>query len=37
MRATIRLAGRITAEDLTPQMEEEFTELYRAMACRHQR
>jgi anti-sigma factor RsiW len=29
MRATIELAGRITAEDLTPQMQDEFIELYR--------
>jgi anti-sigma factor RsiW len=29
MRATIRLTGRLQAEDLTPQMREEFTELYR--------
>jgi anti-sigma factor RsiW len=29
MRATIRLTGRLAAEDLTPAMREEFTELYR--------
>jgi anti-sigma factor RsiW len=29
MRATIRLTGRLQAEDLTPAMREEFTELYR--------
>ncbi len=29
MRATIRLTGRLTAEDLTPEMREEFTALYR--------
>jgi anti-sigma factor RsiW len=29
MRATIRLAGRLSAEDLTPEMQEEFAELYR--------
>jgi len=29
MRATIRLTGRLQAEDLSPQMREEFTELYR--------
>jgi len=29
MRATIRLTGRLRTEDLTPQMEEEFGELYR--------
>ncbi len=29
MRATIRLTGRLRAEDLTPAMREEFTELYR--------
>ncbi len=28
MRATIELTGRITPEDLTPQMRAEFTELY---------
>jgi anti-sigma factor RsiW len=30
MRITIRLTGRLRAEDLTPAMREEFTELYRA-------
>ncbi len=29
LRATIELTGRITPEDLTPQMRAEFTELYR--------
>jgi anti-sigma factor RsiW len=29
MRATIRLTGRLRTEDLTPQMEEDFGELYR--------
>jgi anti-sigma factor RsiW len=29
MRATIRLTGTITPEDLTPQMRVEFIELYR--------
>jgi anti-sigma factor RsiW len=29
MRAVIALAGRITPEDLTPQMRDEFTDLYR--------
>ncbi len=29
MRATIRLTGRLRAEDLTPEMQEEFTALYR--------
>jgi anti-sigma factor RsiW len=29
MRATIRLTGSLRAEDLTPSMHEEFTELYR--------
>jgi anti-sigma factor RsiW len=29
MRATIRLTGALYAEDLTPQMREEFTELFR--------
>jgi anti-sigma factor RsiW len=29
IRETIRLAGRITPEDLTPQMRTEFTDLYR--------
>ncbi len=28
MRETIRLAGRITQEDLTPQMRTDFTDLY---------
>jgi anti-sigma factor RsiW len=29
MRATIRVAGRLDVEDLTPAMREEFTALYR--------
>ena len=29
MRATIRLTGRLQAEDLTPAMREEFAALYR--------
>ena len=29
MRATIELSGRLTADDLTPQMREEFIELFR--------
>ena len=29
MRETIRLAGRIAPEDLTPQMHTDLTELYR--------
>ena len=29
MRETISLAGRLEPEDLTPQMREEFTDLYR--------
>jgi len=29
MRATIRLTGRLRAEDLSPQMREEFTDIYR--------
>jgi anti-sigma factor RsiW len=29
MRTTIRLTGRLDAEDLTPAMREEFTALYR--------
>ena len=29
MRATIRLTGRLRAEDLTPEMQEEFAALYR--------
>jgi anti-sigma factor RsiW len=30
MRVTIRLTGGLRAEDLTPGMREEFTELYRS-------
>jgi len=29
MRETIRLTGRLEPEDLTPQMQDEFVELYR--------
>jgi anti-sigma factor RsiW len=29
MRATIKLAGRVTPDDLTPQMQDEFITLYR--------
>ena len=29
MRATIDLTGRVTPEDLTPQMQDEFITLYR--------
>ena len=29
MRETIRLAGRLTPEDLTPQMSTDLTDLYR--------
>jgi len=29
MRETISLTGRLEPEDLTPQMREEFTDLYR--------
>jgi anti-sigma factor RsiW len=29
MRTTIRLTGRLQAEDLTPQMRDEFTAIYR--------
>lgn len=29
MRRTIRLTGRLRAEDLTPQMSEEFAAIYR--------
>ena len=29
MRKTINLTGRLEPEDLTPQMREEFTDLYR--------
>jgi anti-sigma factor RsiW len=30
MRTTIRLTGRLAAEDLTPEMRSEFAELYRS-------
>ena len=29
MRETISLAGRLAPEDLTPQMQDEFVDLYR--------
>jgi anti-sigma factor RsiW len=29
IQETIRLAGRVTPEDLTPQMQDELTDLYR--------
>jgi anti-sigma factor RsiW len=29
MRATVRLTGRLRAEDLTPEMADDFGELYR--------
>ena len=29
MRETIRLSGRLKAEDLSPEMEREFSDLYR--------
>jgi anti-sigma factor RsiW len=29
MRATIALSGRLRSEDLTPQMRDEFTDIYR--------
>lgn len=29
MRATIRLAGRVTTDDLTPQMRDDLIDLYR--------
>lgn len=29
MRATIRLTGRLQAEDLSPEMQEEFAAIYR--------
>ena len=29
MRETIRLTGRLVPEDLTPQMQDEFVDLYR--------
>jgi anti-sigma factor RsiW len=34
MRVTIRLTGRLRAEDLTPAMREEFTDLYRRWRSR---
>ena len=35
MRATIELAGRVTPEDLTPQMQDEFIALYRQWRADH--
>jgi anti-sigma factor RsiW len=29
MRTTIRLTGRLRSEDMTPEMREDFTDLYR--------
>jgi hypothetical protein len=29
MRETIKLTGQLAPEDLTPQMRDEFTDLYR--------
>ncbi len=29
MRETLRLAGKLVPEDLSPEMEQEFTEVYR--------
>ena len=29
IRATIRLTGRVLSEDLTPEMSEELTDIYR--------
>jgi anti-sigma factor RsiW len=29
IRATIQMAGRVTPDDLTPQMREDLTDLYR--------
>jgi anti-sigma factor RsiW len=29
MRATIRLTGRLAEDDLTPEMEDDLTEVYR--------
>jgi anti-sigma factor RsiW len=31
MRATIRLTGRLRAEDLAPEMQDDFTALYRRL------
>jgi len=36
MRETIRLTGRLEPEDLTPQMREEFTDLYRRWRAEQQ-
>ena len=35
MRATIELTGGITADDLTPQMQDEFIALYRQWRADH--
>jgi anti-sigma factor RsiW len=36
MRATIRATGRLRSEDLTPEMRDEFTALYRAWRSEEQ-
>ncbi|HUB72960.1 MAG TPA: zf-HC2 domain-containing protein [Solirubrobacteraceae bacterium] len=36
MRATIELTGELRAEDMTPAMREEFTELYRRWRAEEQ-
>jgi hypothetical protein len=36
MRETISLTGRLEPEDLTPQMRDEFTDLYRRWRSEHQ-
>jgi anti-sigma factor RsiW len=35
MRETIRLTGRLVPEDLSPQMQAEFSELYRRWRADH--
>jgi anti-sigma factor RsiW len=35
MRKTIELSGRVTAEDLSPQMQDEFIALYRQWHADH--
>jgi anti-sigma factor RsiW len=35
MRKTIELSGRVTAEDLSPQMQDEFIALYRRWRADH--
>jgi len=37
MRETIRLTGTLTDEDLTPEMREEFGELFRKMRAEEER